>query len=93
MTKEPKAPTAAASAGVAIPARIVPRTKSIKVNRGKNDTTTSFAITPLGGISYAFGFGASSGFHIAKPIAYKIYKLASNNPGSIAAANNLSGDS
>ena len=38
-------PTAAASAGVASPAKIVPKTKIIKENNGTKETSTSFKIT------------------------------------------------
>ena len=64
-TNAPKAPTAAASAGVAIPASIVPKTKIIKENKGKKETKTSFIITAVGGISSAAGFGAIDGFNQA----------------------------
>ena len=39
------------------------------------------------------GFGAIDGLKYARVTAYIIYKPANNNPGKIAAANNLSGDS
>ena len=57
----PKAPAAAASAGVAIPAKIVPRTNIINPKSGTNDTNTSFKISARGGISSALGFGAIEG--------------------------------
>ena len=58
----PKAPTPAASAGVARPPKIVPSTKMIRENNGRKDTKTSFKITDLGGISSAGGLGAIDGF-------------------------------
>jgi hypothetical protein len=39
------------------------------------------------------GFGAIDGLKYARVTAYIIYNPANNNPGKIAAANNLSGDS
>ena len=88
----PKAPAAAASAGVAIPAKIVPKTNIINPKSGTKETSTSFKISPLGGISSSGGLGAMEGFIQALVTAYVIYKPASNNPGKIAAANNLKGD-
>ena len=64
-TTAPKAPTAAASAGVANPAKIVPRTKRINENSGKNETMTSLIILDLGGISSSLGFGAIEGLKYA----------------------------
>ena len=53
--------SAAASAGVAIPAKIGPSTTIIKPNKGTKDTSTSFKISALGGISSAGGLGAIEG--------------------------------
>jgi hypothetical protein len=55
----------AASAGVAIPAKIVPSTNIINPNNGTKETKTSFKISALGGISSAGGFGAIEGFNQA----------------------------
>ena len=89
----PNAPAAAASAGVAIPAKIVPSTNIINPNKGTKETNTSFRISALGGISSAGGLGAIEGFNHALVTAYAIYKPANISPGKIAAANNLNGES
>ena len=88
----PNAPAAAASAGVAIPAKIVPKTNIIKPNKGTKETSTSFKISALGGMSSAGGLGAIDGFSQALVTAYAMYKPANISPGKIAAANNLNGD-
>ena len=88
----PNAPAAAASAGVAIHAKTVPRTSIINPKRGTKETSTSFKISALGGISAASGLGAIDGFIQALITTQAIYKLASKSPGKIAAANNLKGD-
>tara|TARA_Y100000996_G_scaffold11223_1_gene9113 strand:+ start:305 stop:505 length:201 start_codon:yes stop_codon:yes gene_type:complete len=64
----------------------------IRPNKGTNETSTSFKISDLGGISSAGGLGAIEGLNQALVTAYAIYKPANINPGKIAAANNLKGD-
>ena len=75
-----------------MPAKIVPRTNIIKPNKGTKETSTSFKISDLGGISSAGGLGAIDGLNHALVTAYAIYSPAYINPGKIAAANNLNGD-
>ena len=71
----------------------MPNTNIIRENKGKKETNTSFNITDRGGISSAGGFGARDGFNQALTTTYNIYNPANINPGKIAAANNLNGES
>ena len=60
-TNPPRAPIAAASAGVAKPPRIEPRTAAISAVKGTNETKRSKYIFDTDGTSSSRGFGANFG--------------------------------
>ena len=69
-TRPPNAPTAAASEGVAKPARIAPSTERIRNASGKNEVSTMNNTRPndRSPTSSSRGLGAIDGFRIDRPI-------------------------